>query len=77
MLSANSDDLWPRSQDFATMHFLVVLAIICGLSVLAFVAAAIASGVSTGFLSSGLIFVVVVGFLVAALFEIKRLVDQP
>ena len=59
------------------MQALVILAITCGLPVLAFIAVSLASGVSTSFLAGGFIFVVVVGFVVAALFEIKRLTDQP
>jgi Na+/H+ antiporter NhaC len=56
---------------------LVILALMIAFAVLVFVAAAVASGINPSVLSDGLIFLVVVAFVVAAIFEIKRLADQP
>jgi hypothetical protein len=55
---------------------MIVLAITLVLPSLAFAAAATAAGTSPNLLSSGLTFFVVLGALVAMLFEIKRLADS-
>ena len=55
----------------------LILAITLGLPVLAFVAAALAAGINMSLLANGLTFIVVVGFVVAAVFEIRRIADQP
>jgi hypothetical protein len=54
-----------------------MLLLTLGFPIVAFVAAAHVGGVNPSLMTNGLIFIVVGGFLVAALFEIKRIVDQP
>jgi hypothetical protein len=55
----------------------LILAITLGLPVLAFVAAALAAGINMSLLANGLTFIVVVGFVIAAVFEIRRIADEP
>ena len=52
-----------------------VLVLALGLPVIAFMAAAAAAGVSSSLIGSGLTFFVVLGAVVAMVFEIKRLAD--
>jgi hypothetical protein len=57
-----------------TLALVLVLAV--ALPVLAFAAAVSAAGASDALISGGLSFFVVVGAVIAMLFEIKRLADQ-
>ncbi len=52
-----------------------VLVLALGLPVIAFMAAVAAAGVSSSLISSGLTFFVVLGAVVAMVFEIKHLAD--
>ena len=57
-----------------TLALVLVLAV--ALPVVAFAAAVSAAGASNALISGGLSFFVVVGAIIAMLFEIKRLADQ-